>query len=196
MTLNLASPGKSNIWPSWSNVWERATCRYTEPSWVAELRMGTCACCAYRLPKTRQNSRKRGIITSTNTVTIRVITWWLCRSFRERMCSWGHRLLNAPIVLLLKRQRQSADSVRSKPRRDGWRRAWRRPVRGTQRKWRNRKRGFVLAQHIFPICVAIKQINGLWCLQHIGGMCQHVFNLESYVREFLKWWGVVSANYA
>lgn len=77
------------------------------------------------------------------------------RSFRERTCSWGRSLLNALSVLHRKRQRQSASLVRLKPRHGDWQRAWRRPVRDTQRKWRNRKRGFVLASHIFPSCVAM-----------------------------------------
>lgn len=89
------------------------------------------------------------------------------RSFRERTCSWGRSLLNARIVLHRKRQRQSAGLVRLKPRRGDWQRAWRRPVRDTQRKWRNRKRGFVLASHIFPSGVASKQSNGFWCFQNI-----------------------------
>lgn len=89
------------------------------------------------------------------------------RSFRERTCSWGRSLPSAPIVLHRKRQRPSAGLVRLKPRRGGWRRAWRRAARGTQRKWRNRKRGFVLAEHFFPNCVANEQIRGSWRLQHI-----------------------------
>lgn len=72
------------------------------------------------------------------------------RRLRGRMHSWGLSSVSAPTVLPWRKQRQNAGWGRSRRRRGAWRRVWRRPARGTQRKWRNRKRGFVLTQHTWP----------------------------------------------
>lgn len=43
---------KSSIWPSWSSVWGKASCKSMEPSWAEELLMVICVCCGYRLVET------------------------------------------------------------------------------------------------------------------------------------------------
>lgn len=71
-----------------------------------------------------------------------------CRRLRGRTRSWGRSLQSAQTLLFWRRQRQSADSRQLRLRCGDWLRIWRKPARGTRRRWRNRKKGFVLTQHV------------------------------------------------